>query len=78
MDSRIEPFPTPLSRQQLFCHRSYKPTGKRLSFRGESFDLAAVLAELAKIREKCRFYDLSQKDMRYTRRGKHENFEYLL
>jgi hypothetical protein len=57
MDSRIDPFPTQLSREQ-FCHRSYNPTNKMLSFRGESIDLAAVLAELAKIREKCRFWDL--------------------
>jgi hypothetical protein len=58
MDSRIDPFePTPLSLPQLF-HRSYNPTSKTLSFRGESIDLAAVLAELAKIQKKCRSYAL--------------------
>jgi hypothetical protein len=58
MDSRINPFePTPLSLPQLF-HRSYNPTSKTLSFRGESIDLAAVLAELSKIREKSRFFAL--------------------
>ena len=58
MDSRIDPFePTPLSLPQFF-HRSYNPTTKALSFRGEAIDLAAVLAELTKIREKCRFFAL--------------------
>ena len=58
MDSRIDPFePTPLSTPQLF-HRSYNPTNRTLSFRNESIDLAAVLAALAEIREKCRGFDL--------------------
>ena len=58
MDSKIDPFePTPLSLQQFF-HRNYNPTSKALSFRGESIDLAAVLSELANIREKCRFFAL--------------------
>lgn len=58
MDSRIEPLdPTPLSFPQ-FSHRSYNPTSRTLSFRNESIDLAAVLAALAKIREKCRFFAL--------------------
>ena len=58
MDSRIDPFErTPLSLPQ-FYHRSYNPTSKMLSFRGESIDLAAVLAELAKIRKKCRHFTL--------------------
>lgn len=54
MDSRIDSLePTPLSLPQFF-HRSYNPTSKMLSFGGESIDLADVLAELAKIRKKCR------------------------
>ena len=58
MDSRIDPFePTPYSLPQLF-HRSYNPTSRTLSFRNESIDLAAVLAALAEIREKCRFFVL--------------------
>jgi len=58
MDSRIDPFElTTLSLPQLF-HRSYNPISKTLSFRGESIDIAAVLAELAKIREKCHFFAL--------------------
>lgn len=58
MDSRIDPFePTPLSLPQLF-HRSYNPTSRTLSFRNESIDLAAVLAALTEIREKCRFFAL--------------------
>ena len=58
MDSRIDPFePTPFSLPQLF-HRSYNPTSRTLSFRNESIDLAAVLAALAEIREKCRFFVL--------------------
>lgn len=58
MDSRIDPFePTQLSLPQL-SHRSYNPTSKTLSFRGESIDLATVLAELAKIRKECRMLAL--------------------
>lgn len=58
MDSRIDPFePNPWSLPQLF-HRSYNPISQTLSFRDESIDLAAVLAALAEIREKCRFFAL--------------------
>ncbi|MCW8966427.1 MAG: hypothetical protein OQK82_07055 [Candidatus Pacearchaeota archaeon] len=58
MDSRTDPFePTPLSLPQLF-HRSYNLTSQTLSFRNESIDLAAVLAALAEIREKCRGFAL--------------------
>ena len=58
MDSRIDPFePTPWSLPQFF-HRSYNPISQTLSFRNESIDLAAVLAALAEIREKCRFFAL--------------------
>ncbi len=58
MDSIIDPFePTPWSLPQLF-HRSYNPISQTLSFRNESIDLAAVLAALAEIREKCRSFAL--------------------
>ena len=58
MDSRIDPFePTPRSLPRLF-HRSYNPSSQMLSFRNESIDLAVVLAALAEIREKCRFFAL--------------------
>ena len=58
MDSRIDPFePTPLRLPQLF-QRSYDPISRTLSFRDESIDLAAVLASLSEIREKCRFFAL--------------------
>ena len=58
MDSKIEPFePSPWSLPRLF-HRSYNPLSQILSFRDESIDLAAVLAALAEIREKCRFLAL--------------------
>ena len=58
MDSRIDPFaPTPLGLSQSF-HRSYNPSSRTLSFRNESIDLSTVLAALAEIREKCRFFAL--------------------
>ncbi len=58
MDSRIDPFEqTPTSLPQFF-HRSYNPSSRKLSFRGESIDLAAVLAELTAIREQCGPYVL--------------------
>lgn len=58
MDSAIDSFePTPFSLPK-FYHRSYNPMTKMLSFRGESMDLAAILTELAKIREKCRGFAL--------------------
>ena len=58
MDSRIDPLePTPCSLPRLF-HRSYNPSSQTLSFRNESIDLAEVLAALAEIREKCRYFAL--------------------
>lgn len=39
-------------------HRVYNPLMKTLIFRGESFDLAAVLDELEEIRIKCRQFAL--------------------
>jgi hypothetical protein len=53
MDSKIDPFDSTICGMKPFFHRSYNPTSKMLSFRGESFDLAAILTELEKIREKC-------------------------
>lgn len=51
----IEPTPWSLPR---FFHRSYNPTSQVLSFRNESIDLAAVVAALAEIRARCRFFAL--------------------
>lgn len=54
MDLEINPFePTPWSLPRV-VHRSYNPSKQMLSFRNESIDLAAVIAALAEIREKCR------------------------
>lgn len=54
MDSGIEPREQhPWSLQRPF-HRSYDPVSQILRFRDESIDLAAILAALAEIREKCR------------------------
>ena len=39
-------------------HRAYDPLTQTLTFRGESFDLAAVLKELKEIRIKCRDFVL--------------------
>ena len=39
-------------------HRAYDPLTQTLTFRGESFDLAAVLKELKEIRIKCRHFVL--------------------
>lgn len=59
MDRKIDPFePGPFSIPQLF-HRSYNPTSKTLSFRGETIDLSAVLSELENIRTRCRPYVVS-------------------
>jgi hypothetical protein len=40
-------------------HRAYNPLTKTLMFRGESFDLAAVLNELEEIRIKCKPFVLT-------------------
>jgi len=39
-------------------HRAYDPLTQTLTFRGESFDLGAVLKELKEIRIKCRHFVL--------------------
>lgn len=58
IDSEIDSFePTPWSLPRL-VHRSYNPSSQTLSFRNDSIDLAAVLAALAEIREKCRLFTL--------------------
>jgi len=57
-DSRIYTFePTSWGLPQFF-HRSYNPISRTLSFRDESIDLGAVLAELVEIRKKCRVFCL--------------------
>jgi hypothetical protein len=58
-DFCIDPFePTPFSLPQ-FYHRSYNRITGKLTFRNESIALAAVLAALAEIREKCRPFALT-------------------
>jgi len=58
IDSEINSFePTPWSLPR-FVHRSYNPSSKMLSFRGESIDVAAVLLALAEVRKKCRPFAL--------------------
>jgi hypothetical protein len=54
MDSRIDPIPSQFSQFQ-FCHRSYNPTTKVLSFRGKDLNLDALLNELTGIRVRCGF-----------------------
>ena len=54
LDSRIDPFEEGSIGVPRFFHRSYNPVSQELSFRGESIDVGAVLAELTKLREKCR------------------------
>jgi hypothetical protein len=58
-DLRINPFePRPWSFPQFF-HRSYNPVSKKLSFRGETIDLARVINSLLEIREKCQDFTLT-------------------
>lgn len=53
MDYRIDSFsPNADVLPQIF-HRSYNPSTKTLTFRGNSIDLEAILSELAKVRVKC-------------------------
>lgn len=53
-DSRIDPIEGGLSNVSRLFHSSYNPVSQVLSFREESIDSGALLAELATIREKCR------------------------
>lgn len=58
MDLVIDPFKTIWGTNLANQHRAYNPLTKTLTFRGESFDLAAVLNELKEIRNKCRQFAL--------------------
>jgi len=53
-DLEINPFKSIWGNIPTNKHRSYNPLTKTLSFRNESFNLAAVLNELEDIRMKCR------------------------
>ena len=57
-DQSIDPLERSPFGLPRFAHRSYNPVSQVLRFRDESIDLAAVLAALAEIREKCRFLAL--------------------
>ena len=58
MDSRIDPFDSPLFPGPSCHHRAYNPLTMALTFRGESLDLAAILEALSEIRQKCRLHAL--------------------
>lgn len=58
MDLTIDPFKPIWGPNLANKHRAYNPLTKTLAFRGESFDLAAVLNELEEIRIKCRPFAL--------------------
>jgi hypothetical protein len=58
MDLAIDSFEWIWGRDLDTRHRVYNPLTKTLMFRGESFDLAAVLNELEEIRLKCRPFAL--------------------
>lgn len=53
-DSSIDPFEPKWSGYSSQFHRAYNPRTQTLKFRGESFDLAALLKALDEIRLKCR------------------------
>ena len=53
-DLSIDPFEPIWDRKLDNRHRVYNPLTQTLTFRGESFDLAAVLNTLEEIRLKCR------------------------
>ena len=58
-DLAIDPFKSTRGNIPTNHHRAYDPLSHTLTFRGESFDLAAVLKELKEIRIKCRHFVLS-------------------
>ena len=58
VDSEINTFPPSPFGLPRVVHRGYNPDSQILSFRGESIDMAAVLAALADIREKCQPFAL--------------------
>ena len=57
-DLVIDPFKPIWGDAIVNQHRAYNPLKHTLTFRGESFDLAAVLRELKEIRIKCRHFVL--------------------
>ncbi|MDD4013970.1 MAG: hypothetical protein PHW14_07245 [Candidatus Omnitrophica bacterium] len=52
-DLAVDPFKSIWGNVPTNQHRAYDPLAQTLTFRGESFDLAAVLKELKEIRIKC-------------------------
>lgn len=58
-DLAIDPFEWIWGRDLDNRHRVYNPLMKTLTFRGESFDLAAVLNALEEMRLKCRPFALT-------------------
>ena len=57
-DAKIDPFEKTAMSLPQFFHRTYNPLTREITFRNESFDLAAILDSLAKIREKSRAFAL--------------------
>ena len=57
-DLAVDPFKSISGNVPTNHHRAYDPLTQTLTFRGESFDLAAVLKELKEIRIKCRHFVL--------------------
>ena len=58
-DLAVDPFKSIWGNVPTNHHRAYDPLTQTLTFRGESFDLTAVLKELKEIRGKCRHCVLS-------------------
>lgn len=58
-DLAIDPFKSIWGNVPSNHHRTYDPLTQTLTFRGESFDLAAVLKELKEIRNKCSDFALT-------------------
>jgi len=57
-DLAVDPFKSSWGNVPNNQHRAYDPLTQTLTFRGESFDLAAVLKELKEICIKCRPFAL--------------------
>jgi hypothetical protein len=57
-DLAIDPFKPIWGPNLTNQHRAYNPLTKTLTFRGETFDLAAVMNEFEEIRIKCRQFAL--------------------
>lgn len=58
-DLAVDPFKTIWGNIPTNHHRAYDPLTQTLTFRGVSFELAAVLEELKEIRIKCRDFVLT-------------------